>query len=254
MKRALSIILSILMAFSAFSVMPFTAMADGEYEVSVTSNDSHGGTFSGGGTYRQGQEVTLTATPYEGYVFECWTVNNDSEWRSHDPEIKVTADRNKVYTALFWKVLVTLEQDHFIYSGNPIEPMIDSVVLQGVDYLFVQGVDYRVSYSDNYHAGDAKAVFEFIRNFTGYATVKYTIHEARLTVTALSAEREYNGKPLTAGHESSPLIDGDRILNVNNTSSQTDVGSCANIIEGVTIENKNGEEVRRLCLILKRQG
>ena len=40
--------------------------------VNITATAEHGGTVSGGGSYSSGSEVTLTATPNEGYAFSHW--------------------------------------------------------------------------------------------------------------------------------------------------------------------------------------
>ena len=45
------------------------------YKLTVQSNDSKAGTVTGGGTYEYGSEVTLKATPNEGYRFVNWTVD-----------------------------------------------------------------------------------------------------------------------------------------------------------------------------------
>jgi hypothetical protein len=47
-----------------------------QYTVSVSSEDVTKGTVSGGGTYYEGSEVTLTATNNTGYAFDGWYVNN----------------------------------------------------------------------------------------------------------------------------------------------------------------------------------
>lgn len=44
------------------------------YAVTATANDAAMGTVAGAGTYTHGTEVTLTATPDEGYEFVNWTV------------------------------------------------------------------------------------------------------------------------------------------------------------------------------------
>ena len=44
------------------------------YTVSVTADPAEGGTVTGSGAYNEGDEVTLTAVPNEGYVFDYWSV------------------------------------------------------------------------------------------------------------------------------------------------------------------------------------
>lgn len=45
------------------------------YTITATSNPEEGGEISGMGTYQEGTECTLTATPNEGYTFTNWTEN-----------------------------------------------------------------------------------------------------------------------------------------------------------------------------------
>jgi len=44
-------------------------------QVTLSSNPAAGGTTNGAGTFAQGSEVTVTATPNTGYVFTNWTEN-----------------------------------------------------------------------------------------------------------------------------------------------------------------------------------
>lgn len=45
-----------------------------QYTVSLSANPAAGGTVSGNGTYTQGSDVAITATPNTGYDFQNWTV------------------------------------------------------------------------------------------------------------------------------------------------------------------------------------
>jgi hypothetical protein len=47
------------------------------YTVTVSANPRQGGSVSGGGTYREGDWVTVTATPKKGYIFFNWTENGE---------------------------------------------------------------------------------------------------------------------------------------------------------------------------------
>ncbi len=56
-----------------------------EYTVTVIANPTDGGTVTGGGTYKMGTEVTVAATPNQGYRFVNWTegetvVSTDAEY------------------------------------------------------------------------------------------------------------------------------------------------------------------------------
>jgi len=56
-------------------VANFTVITIIRYEITVTVSPEGGGTLTGGGTYEHGTEVTVTATPAEGYEFVKWTEN-----------------------------------------------------------------------------------------------------------------------------------------------------------------------------------
>lgn len=66
-----------------------------QYTITATSNDAAMGTVTGGGTYYEGTEVTLTASAVGGYVFSNWSDGNTDNPRT----IQVTADAT--YTANF---------------------------------------------------------------------------------------------------------------------------------------------------------
>jgi len=57
------------------------------------------GTVQGGGAYREGGQVTITAAPEEDYRFVAWT--EDGEQISTDPTYKFTVEGNHTLTALF---------------------------------------------------------------------------------------------------------------------------------------------------------
>lgn len=65
------------------------------YTLTVTSSDTTKGTVSGGGTYAEGSQVTIKATPKSGYRFVKWSDDNTNATRT------VTVTENKTYTATF---------------------------------------------------------------------------------------------------------------------------------------------------------
>ena len=66
-----------------------------QHTLSVSANPSEGGTVSGGGSYAQGAEATLTAIPASGYTFTRWSDGNTQATRT------VTVSEDKTYTAVF---------------------------------------------------------------------------------------------------------------------------------------------------------
>ena len=90
MKRFLSVICMALLAGG----MIFTSCTK-SWTVTVKANNDAWGTVTGGGTYVDGAEATLIATPNTGYKFVKW----DNGETSQTLKVKVTA--NVTYTAEF---------------------------------------------------------------------------------------------------------------------------------------------------------
>lgn len=66
------------------------------YTVSVSSNPSNGGSVSGGGTYQQGQNCTVSATANSGFSFANWTENGSVVSTNASYSFTVTANRTLV--------------------------------------------------------------------------------------------------------------------------------------------------------------
>lgn len=72
----------------------------------VTSIDPAGsGTASGAGSYTEGQTVTVTATPGDGYKFVAWQENGQTV--SEDAEYTFTATANRALVAVFAEIAVS---------------------------------------------------------------------------------------------------------------------------------------------------
>ena len=67
-----------------------------EYTVNVTAEPEEGGTVSGGGTFTQGQNCTVNATPNDNYTFTNWTENENVVSTDASYTFEVTASRNLV--------------------------------------------------------------------------------------------------------------------------------------------------------------
>ena len=66
-------------------------------EYTLTVSAAEGGTVSTeGGTYEEGTEITITATPSEGYRFTGWEGNTSTE-----ESLTITLNSNQTYQALF---------------------------------------------------------------------------------------------------------------------------------------------------------
>ena len=72
------------------------------YTINVSANPTNGGNVTGGGTYNQGQQCTVTATPALGYTFTNWTENGNVVSTQASYTFTVNANRTLVanFTAL----------------------------------------------------------------------------------------------------------------------------------------------------------
>ena len=66
------------------------------FNINATPNPASGGTVSGAGSYEEGFQCTLTATPNVGYAFVNWTENNQVVSTSPTYSFMVTGDRTLV--------------------------------------------------------------------------------------------------------------------------------------------------------------
>ena len=80
-------------------VANFAAQIPNNYEIVVSANPSYGGTVTGGGTYQQGQQCIVTATPNDGYIFTNWTENGEIVWE--DSNYAFSVDNNRDLVANF---------------------------------------------------------------------------------------------------------------------------------------------------------
>ena len=69
------------------------------FTISVSASPSDGGSVNGGGTYQQGQAITLGATANDGFIFVNWTENG--EMVSTDVNYTFTVDGDRVLVANF---------------------------------------------------------------------------------------------------------------------------------------------------------
>lgn len=67
-----------------------------KYDVSVSASPSNGGTVTGGGTYADGDDVTVKASANTGYTFKHWTENGSVVSSNATYEFKATAARTLI--------------------------------------------------------------------------------------------------------------------------------------------------------------
>ncbi len=112
-----------------------------------------------------------------------------------------------------------------VYSGKAQQ---QKPVVKDGDKVLVEGVDYELTYSGN--TTDAGAVTVTVTgkgDYAGSVDVAYQIAPAPLTVATESANKVYDGKPLTAGGKVDGLVNGETV-EFKLVGSQTKVGSSDN--------------------------
>lgn len=106
-----------------------------EYEIAAQTNIAEAGSatiYPAGGTYTEGDEVTLTATENFGYDFVNWT-NANGEEVSTEAKFKAEVTANETYTANFVQVNtyalnVTVEggANDYMISYNPAPTVVEN--------------------------------------------------------------------------------------------------------------------------------
>ena len=197
MKKALSIL--------ALALVALTASA---YNLTVGTNE-HGtislkvGTTENATTANEGDEVTVTITPDEG-----WTVGTvTGQWHAavvnaprraidllNDFTLSPVANTEDQWTFTMERANVEISvkyikiiQDTWIqdipsvtYTGSAKKP---SVTVKDGDYTLVEDKDYTVTYSNNTNAGTATATVTGKGNYTGSVSKNFTINKASRDVT-----------------------------------------------------------------------
>lgn len=111
------------------------------HEITVTANPAEGGEVTGGGIYDEGDGVTLTATPNEGYTFTNWTLNGEEV--STEASIDITVYEDAEYIANFEST--STELDWTIVdpnNGNYNATLTAIVQINGV--LITDGTNWKV--------------------------------------------------------------------------------------------------------------
>jgi len=84
------------------------------YTINVSANPTNGGNVTGGGTYDQGQQCTVSATPALGYTFTNWTENGNVV--STQANYTFTVNNNRTLVANFQ---VIPQNYNISVSANP---------------------------------------------------------------------------------------------------------------------------------------
>ena len=89
------------------------------YDVNVSVVPENGGDVAGAGNYLHGEEVTLTATPNEGYTLVNWTENGEVVSEESEYSFVITSDRNLVANFVSIESIETIFVSNFNIYPNP---------------------------------------------------------------------------------------------------------------------------------------
>ena len=145
--------------FTATKDVTLTAQFTKSYTVQVSSADESKGTVSGGGTYEEGTEVTLTATPAKNYEFEKW-----SDGTTANPYV-FSATRNVTLTAFFKKISRNIT-DGTEYTATESKFLPEVIYTRTFDNTNWQAL--YVPFSMNYEEWCEKFDIADIHNFIEY--------------------------------------------------------------------------------------
>ena len=200
------------------------------YEVSITQGSTYTTddfTFNGSdevketaaGTYPMGLQAEDFSNNNANYSTVTFVVNDGS--LIINPKSIVPSDTNGIEVS---------NPSDFEYDGNPhVNPITVRDAKTNAD--LIENTDYTLTYSgDTTNVGTVTITVKGIGNYTGEFTKTYRITPRPYTVTTESAEKVYDGTPLTAGGSIDGIVEGD-VVEVHTTGSQTDVGESKNTYE-----------------------
>ena len=113
---------------TASTLVPFTVQP-GTCTLRVSASPAAGGTVSGGGSYQQGGQATLTAAPNSGYRFVEWRLNGRRV--SGSASYTFTVRESQSYTAVFEKQSDTIHGTITVDAlFSPYSPVGEAVTLR----------------------------------------------------------------------------------------------------------------------------
>ena len=207
------------------------------YEVSITQGSTYTTddfTFNGSdevketaaGTYPMGLQAANFTNNNANYSTVTFVVNDGSltiKPKSIVPDGPDTPDEKK-------NGIEVSDPSDSEYDGKPhVNPITVRDAKTNAD--LVENTDYTLTYSgDTTNVGTVTITVKGIGNYTGEFPKTYRITPRPYTVTTESAEKVYDGTPLTAGGSIDGIAEGD-VVEVHTTGSQTDVGESKNTYE-----------------------
>ena len=153
-----------------------TAYFTKTYAVSVSATPaSSGGVSPNGGTYDEGREVTLAATPAQYYKFNGWS--GDASGTSD--HVTITVDSNKTVVASFVKLTYTVQTQVDASGGGTVDPASGTFEAgTHVQVTATPASGYRLDHwggSATGHSNPLNLLVDTDKTVTAYFTKVYTL-------------------------------------------------------------------------------
>jgi uncharacterized repeat protein (TIGR02543 family) len=179
MKSSVKILLFCLLVFTIISSCK---KEDPEFVLSLSVNPAESGTVTGGGTYKAGDEVILTANANQGYEFVDWTkdgseVSTEATFNYTTTAADVTLIANFVQLTYTLSVQVNLDNSGTVTEGGtyPAGQQVNLNATSAIGYTFVNWTIGETEVSNN-------ANFTYTTT-TENVTIKANFEEKQIIVT-----------------------------------------------------------------------
>ncbi|MBQ1733138.1 MAG: InlB B-repeat-containing protein, partial [Bacteroidales bacterium] len=150
-----------------------------QYEITATANPTEGGSVTGTGTFNYGQQVSLSATPNEGYQFVNWTENGSTVYTNANYSFTATTSRTLV--ANFQINTYTISASVNPVAGGTVNGAGNYTHGQTVTLTATANVGYNfVNWTENGSAVSTDAEYSFTANadrtlVANFEVITYTI-------------------------------------------------------------------------------
>ena len=162
-----------------------TFQAIPQHEVTLTVDPENSGSVTGAGLYYEGESVTITATPNEGYHFLGWGLEEGTDFDyvifSHDPIYTFTMGETNIHYYAVFEEDATPATLHIRYDSYAGTVFINDVESNGYDGFVGDTVTLRAVANDGFRF--LNWVGEGVENPTS-ATITYVILAAETEIEA----------------------------------------------------------------------
>ena len=144
------------------------------YTVTAQVNPVGSGTVTGAGVYAYGSQVTLTATPNEGYSFVSWT-NAQNETVNTQPEYSFTMPASNIALTANFQLIFYDVNFHVTHNSNPLSGV--EIIVEGYNPIYTnQNGDAQISLPNGNYT--------YTASLSGYNNMsgEFTIQNSGLTI------------------------------------------------------------------------